>query len=1005
MLLSFHTAPSTFFLLPRLRTCKGNEHENARLTHCFLFKTSTRPRNQPPNGHRARHAPQISLSDENHHVTDAISSLYHDYGDQPTPHQQQQQQRQRQQQQQQAPTPPQYPQQPKLPDNRPLSFLPSVREEISRPSLITAGRRNDNPRSFSQPRPPSLSRAVSDQTPNSTAAARLSNSHHRTSDALAEPAYANGQAGAMVGRSNTTGHGVGAAAVNGGSTSPTLPSPAETANAKFPLANIDYESSPAAVAQELSNLQAIRRMSMDVNVAGDPDLPGFGSIPTMAPTGAADEDDASRLFWVPARLHPELAPKEFKTFLDGRVDRAKRKSAEFSAAPDGPSRSGSSSGLRRKKSMLSRQIDNSNGRAADGYQDGAERLERKRSQGNKVQATAEITNLHELEEMLNDPSQVIHRLSLDASQRATGGEVPADEDMPILPAPPGGGSLRRSTRTTYGRGSLKKGERVPPSKRAPRLSDADVDDGRSPSPLAPSTSAEPPMPTISRIQTEPPMAPISRVQTEPTPPLGRIVEKQTTENFSRPHARGSMRNRAPPPSTSPPPASSPTPVLPPVTTSGPPTSFDSIFAGQQQSPSPIESPDRISSPPSPQTSPPSRREPKPFVSQIASNGRSTLRIGRDRVPSIVETPPADEQPSSPPNRQPQRSPESHTAPHGSFGSGASAPPLRSAKRSQLNRAPAADPTANTLQHMATHPSPLPGNSTRTDNLAFIPTLPEEQRTSSDSIPRKEPPAKKSGWSLSSLLGSEEREKEKKREEEAKDASRKAKSRLGKPANNDNTRLDVLQTTMEGGSSSPRGRESLVLDRGDPKLDEERKKESARKGPEVKKEKDGFLGSLFGGSKKRPAKDAQPSPGSAGSDGVATGKGKKHAGGALRSHSPAEPPRAPLRPDVDYNWTRFSILEERAIYRMAHIKLANPRRSLYSQVLLSNFMYSYLAKVQQMHPQMSIPQTAAQKAQQRAAHQQMQAQQQQQQQQQKKESETPEEYYQYQRYQEVRLLAK
>ena len=35
--------------------------------------------------------------------------------------------------------------------------------------------------------------------------------------------------------------------------------------------------------------------------------------------------------------------------------------------------------------------------------------------------------------------------------------------------------------------------------------------------------------------------------------------------------------------------------------------------------------------------------------------------------------------------------------------------------------------------------------------------------------------------------------------------------------------------------------------------------------------------------------------------------------------------------------------------MAHIKLANPRRALHSQVLLSNFMYSYLAKVQMMHP--------------------------------------------------------
>ena len=46
--------------------------------------------------------------------------------------------------------------------------------------------------------------------------------------------------------------------------------------------------------------------------------------------------------------------------------------------------------------------------------------------------------------------------------------------------------------------------------------------------------------------------------------------------------------------------------------------------------------------------------------------------------------------------------------------------------------------------------------------------------------------------------------------------------------------------------------------------------------------------------------------------------------------------------------------------MAHIKLANPRRPLLSQVLLSNFMYSYLAIVQAMHPQMNIPISPQQK---------------------------------------------
>ena len=184
---------------------------------------------------------------------------------------------------------------------------------------------------------------------------------------------------------------------------------------------------------------------------------------------------------------------------------------------------------------------------------------------------------------------------------------------------------------------------------------------------------------------------------------------------------------------------------------------------------------------------------------------------------------------------------------------------------------------------------------------------------------------------------------------------------------------MLQSSIDGNAG--RGRESLVLDRDTLKLEEERKKESQRKAAaspgDTKKEKDGIFSSIFGGKKKGP--DAS---------------GKKFAGRAL---SPEPPPRE-LKPDIDYNWTRFSILEERAIYRMAHIKLANPRRALYSQVLLSNFMYSYLAKVQQMHPQMNLPTNAKQ-----------QTQQQQQQQQAPSKQDQPEEFTQYQRYQEVGVI--
>lgn len=42
--------------------------------------------------------------------------------------------------------------------------------------------------------------------------------------------------------------------------------------------------------------------------------------------------------------------------------------------------------------------------------------------------------------------------------------------------------------------------------------------------------------------------------------------------------------------------------------------------------------------------------------------------------------------------------------------------------------------------------------------------------------------------------------------------------------------------------------------------------------------------------------------------------------------------------LDY---RFPIHVERAVYRLSHLKLADPKRPLYQQVLLSNFMYAYL----------------------------------------------------------------
>lgn len=54
--------------------------------------------------------------------------------------------------------------------------------------------------------------------------------------------------------------------------------------------------------------------------------------------------------------------------------------------------------------------------------------------------------------------------------------------------------------------------------------------------------------------------------------------------------------------------------------------------------------------------------------------------------------------------------------------------------------------------------------------------------------------------------------------------------------------------------------------------------------------------------------------------------------------PLPPPSRSTLVMIDY---RFPVHVERAIYRLSHLKLANPKRSFREQVLLSNFMYAYL----------------------------------------------------------------
>jgi hypothetical protein len=713
-------------------------------------------------------------------------------------------------------------------------------------------------------------------------------------------------------------------------------SSAEIAVQKFPLNDIDYESSPAAVAQELSNLQAIRRMSMNVDKA-DPDLPSFSgpfsNIPAAPSRQSDDENDPSKLFWVPARLHPELAPKEFKTFIEERVEKIRRRSgSEDSLSVDGLERSGSDSSLRRKKSMLSHQID-----AKDHYEDGAERLLRKRSKGAPVGGQTIVENLSDLETLVNDPALLLRRMSLDASRQSFDSaiEVPAGEDPPILPA---GGLLKRSTRTTYRRGSVKKGERGYAKRGHPRTS-SDADE-------------RPPVPQLFTPDESEPKIGIARVPTEPAQHSSEVPG-----NFSRPHQRRQDNVRSP-------------------TTEGPQYNRElvekdeSSYLPEEHEPEP--------------EAPPVQAQPQPrrFQSRIASQGRTTAQLpgynNTDPLPKVIETLPDGSK--VPTQSLLQNLPErksSHDVPRQFQRSG-------SQSRNALGRQAS---QKTTFDELSQAPSPIPGNeNSRTDALTIVPTFEEKK------VEKKEG-SKKSGWKW--ILGNDDDDKEKKLKEEKESKSKGGKAQK---ASADKARLDVLQTSIDGNAPA-RGRESLVLNREDISIEEERKPNK-----KAKESQPGLLSALFGGKKKSY-------------DGDLKDKKRK----ADRNHSP-DPVLRILKPDIDYNWTRFSILEERAIYRLAHVKLANPRRALHSQVLLSNFMYSYLAKVQMMHPQIQIPaaqraaqqrgqsksdaqkqqaqQEAQQKQQQQEAQQRQQQQQQQQQQKRQQEQPQSDEYDQYQQWQEV-----
>lgn len=797
--------------------------------------TSSRPRDDI-SGTRRGHASQLSISDPSHHVTEAIGTLYGDEDDSGSE------------------------------GGRPMSFISGspYNEELHRMS------------------PPELH----ERPPNHQHASEKSTSyppHNQPSDSSTSTQAEHGSLRKLQTFVSTSPSQRSNNSYELSSQSPVSPTPslrdvqADSTGSQFPLTNID---NPSDIAQELSNLQALRRLSMDVGNNIDPDMPpmGFSAMPPVAPSGNDDENDPSRLLWVPARVHPELAPTEFKTFLEKRVQSIRRRSGDPLLAADFEAGLGrSESLLRRNKSTLSRQIDNTGGRGAVGYVDGSERLERQRSSSGS-QHGPELS----LDELVKDPTKAVQRLAQETQSASLGAEGGGD-DMPILPMAPGVG-LRRSTRTTYRKGgSLRSRDRGSFSRRLPqRQSEGDYTDLNS-------TAA-------SEVVVKGPMT--AEASTE------SAADMHSQPVRSGRHPRNLSQETTPVMAGADGPSEENMESRPPPRAQRPRVRTPSDSGGEPFPPS-----ER------------SERSDSPVVRSFPQRSSS-----QNAMPLHDHHPEASEDATSRPSRRP------------TIGNSTKLP----AQSQYITKSPNSMHLHTMGDSLASPSSLIGADASRTDSLTFIPTLsqpekkPEKKSSKKDKDEDSSSTSSRSGSAWKWFKGVTD-DRDRKKEE-----GRKSKTRASAERTQDNVRLDVIQTSID--RSNVKGRESLVLDRDnvDSKLLEERKKESNRKS-DSKKEKDGSIfSSIFGGSKKKEEKE----------------KVNKKSQQYLQV--PEDVSFKPLTPDVDYNWSRFPLLEERAIYRMAHIKLANPRRSLLSQVLLSNFMYSYLAIVQTMHPQMNVPTSPQQK---------------------------------------------
>ncbi|KAM0753297.1 hypothetical protein T439DRAFT_354725 [Meredithblackwellia eburnea MCA 4105] len=625
-----------------------------------------------------------------------------------------------------------------------------------------------------------------------------------------------------------------------------------------------------------------------------PLVAAFSSSPAAASAVAAVADGAvasthtaQELFWLPASLHPELAPQEFKAFIREQT------------RPDNLARRVSGGGrVDRKKSML-------RGEYKPRTDDGVGEMKKKVSGTEQVQGDdagsqkrtdapatrlnfeeLTISDLQKLEQLAAraeaeaaaegegegerlgrvlrrslslNPSHLAqaaaegaHRTVLDMNAQA---QPDGDHsDAPII-VPPPGQILRRSARTKIRKAGLVGdggGHRFGPSRRVRQsTSDAlsmddhdggvdsafDTDDRRSISPTG-STESSDMFGTAAEVDARKPKSPPSpevEVEYLEVAPVVDVISSSSSSDITGSWLRG--ESVTPPESStslSPAPSSSKQPSPPPPT---PPSKSDPVFASPSSKPVASAIPLVPSQPsgPSPSSAdydwathhkpPQAQQQPVPPQQQTPV---VSLQYPKQQAPSPVVPPPPQVRPASPAASPPTSRPSS----------------IRDGKE------------------------------------------------------------KKSGWARLGLGV---------KSSTSEDDDGKKKKGKGKEKEKEADRMaDVVRVAVE--------------------REKEKEREREREREREKEKEPGFFGGLFGKKKIEQEVNIYQAPPTTPPPEIRT---------------PPPPPTASgaLLPNGRYtNFYRLPIHVERAVYRLSHIKLANPRRPLYEQVLISNLMFWYLSVI-------------------------------------------------------------